>query len=362
MNPKPALTPTLPKRSSLVAQTVQSLCEGIGSGHWRDRLPGERELSEQLQVGRRTIGAALAELQRKGWLEVAHRQRRRINPQRVAARHGALRRMVVVLSPSPLQTMSPQALLVMDVLRERLTEAGIAMELHVMPRCFTAHPARALQKFVPTKPAAVWVLTSAEEPTQRWFAAQRLPCLVVGSCRPGIDLPSVDADHRAACLHAAARLMRQRRQRIALVVPHSALGGDVASVEAMREAIETRPGAKLRVLRHGGTAAQICSMLDAILREPAPPTAYVVIRAPHVITVMMHLQRRGRRIPQDVAVIARDDDTSLRFTSPSVARYAVNAAQLARRISQAVRQLIESGTLPARTIRLLPVFVPGDSI
>ena len=55
MNTEPTSTPTLPKRLSLVAQSVNSLREGIASGHWRQHLPGERELCEALQISRRTL-------------------------------------------------------------------------------------------------------------------------------------------------------------------------------------------------------------------------------------------------------------------------------------------------------------------
>jgi DNA-binding LacI/PurR family transcriptional regulator len=88
----------------------------------------------------------------------------------------------------------------------------------------------------------------------------------------------------------------------------------------------------------------------------------LVARAIHVITVMMHLQRRGRRIPQDVAVISRDDEPYLRGTSPVVSRYSTSALQIARRISMAMRQLAETGSLPAHAIRLMPAFHAGETV
>lgn len=362
LKPRPQISPSLPKRLSLVSQTVESICEGIRSGYWKVQLPGERELCEHLEVSRRTISAALSELQRQGWLEVTQRQSRRIKRRRGNATGVGPSRLIAILSAFPMQAMSQQTLIVMDALRERLTKAGCTLELHVIPACFTAHPARALQTLVQTKPAAVWLLFGSGEPTQQWFASQRIPCLVLGSCRPGIALPSVDSDHRAACRHAGGVLLRKGHRRIALVLPQGNLGGDVASEEGVREAVDGRSGAQLRVLRHDGTAEHLCSVLDSALREPQAPTAYVVARPTHVLTVMMHLQRRGRRIPEDVAVIARDHDTYLQATSPPIARYTINSVQLARRVSMAVRQLVETGAFPARAIRLMPAFVPGGSV
>jgi DNA-binding LacI/PurR family transcriptional regulator len=87
-----------------------------------------------------------------------------------------------------------------------------------------------------------------------------------------------------------------------------------------------------------------------------------VARAYHVLTVMMHLMRRGRRIPQDVAVVSRDSERFLQETSPPVAHYATNPMQIARRISTAMRQLAETGSLPAHAIRLMPAFIPGETV
>lgn len=359
MKAKVTTSPALPKRLSLVTQTVQSLCDGISSGHWQRWLPGERALCEHLQVSRRTIGAALGELQRKGWIEVAHRQRRRILrkcPRAVAA---GTRELVVVLSAMPLQAMPQQTLVVMDVLRERLEKAGFTLELHVVPGCFTAHPARSMQKLVPTKLNAVWVLIGSAEPTQQWFVRQRVPCLVIGSCRADIALPSVDYDHRAACRHAGGVLLRKGHRRIALVVPHRTHGGDLESEEGLREALLNSRGVLWRVLRHDGTPAHLCGLLDKAMSDTHSPTAFVVVRAVHALTVILHLLRRGHRIPQDVTVISRDDDAYLQSVTPPIPRYTVNPAQLARHVTMALRQWAESGTLPQNAIRLMPVFTAG---
>jgi DNA-binding LacI/PurR family transcriptional regulator len=72
--------------------------------------------------------------------------------------------------------------------------------------------------------------------------------------------------------------------------------------------------------------------------------------------------RRGKRIPQDVAVISRDDDPFLESTSPPVARYTLKPELLARRIARAIWELAEAGALPAAAIRLMPTFRPDESV
>jgi DNA-binding LacI/PurR family transcriptional regulator len=282
-----------------VAETVDSLREGIQNGHWHDRLPGERELCESLQVSRRTLRSALAELGRDGWLEVEGRQGRRIK------KHGSVtpnaesgRKTIAILTPGSFLSLPPRISFVMDTLRDKLTAAGCEVQFHINPACYTANPGRVLAKFVESHPATVWIILSAHEPLQRWFNRQKLACLILGSCAPGISLPSVDVDFHATGHHAGGLLWRKGHRRIALVL----------------------------------------------------------------FKGIMHLMRRGRRVPADVAVISRDNDPILETSSPSITRYAVKPAQLAGRIAIAVRQLVETGTVSNKTIRLMPAFVPGESV
>ena len=249
MKTKPRTTPTLPKRLSLAAQTVDSLCEGIQSGHWQEHLPGERELCEVLQVSRRTLRSALEELQRKGWLEVSGRQRRRITQGKSSAATSERKKVIAILTPGSFLSLPTPISFIVDTLRRKLTAAGCVVQFHSNTACFAANPDRALAAFVAEHPATVWIILSAQESMQHWFSRQALTCLILGSCAPGISLPSVDVDFHAACHHAGGLLCRKGHRRIALVLSKGIYGGDIASEEGLREALHGVPGARLQVLR-----------------------------------------------------------------------------------------------------------------
>jgi DNA-binding LacI/PurR family transcriptional regulator len=361
MKAKPPL-PLLPQRLSLVDQTVASLRHSITSGHWQVELPGERELCDQLQVSRTTIRAALEEMQRSGWLGVADRRRRRIKMQVRRQEGSPGKRVVALLFPASLQTMHSRTMFVIDAVREHLAKDGYAAESHVQSACFSAHPARALEKLVRDHPAAVWVVFGSREPMQRWFMRRRLPVLIFGSSQPGIDIQSVDADHHAACHHAGGVFWRKGHRRIAFLMPQNAFGGELDSEQGLRSALQDLPGAQLQVLRHDGTAAHVCALVDKALRSPQPPTAYLTSHAEHALTVMTHLIHNGKRVPQDVAIISRDDHAFLQCTSPAISHYVIDPAQLARRVAMAARQLVSTGTLPAYPIRLMPKFDAGGTV
>lgn len=361
MSPPSPTGPKPPQRTSLVSLTAQSLRDSMESGHWQGHLPGERELCARLQVSRHTLRAALNELQRDGWLEVAERQRRRIKttPTTQQAAHS---RVIAILSSRPLLAMSPSSVVMVDELRDQLSRAGFSLEIHVSAACFSTKPARALELLVTRSPAAVWILFGSLEPMQSWFTQRQLSCLVVGSCAPGITLPSFDADYRAGCRHAGAMMRRKGHRHIAFVRPDSNFGGDVESERGLVEGLQADDAPPLQVLRHNGTSEHLCTVLDKALRSPNPPTAWMVARAVHVVTVMMFLMKRGKRIPQDMAILSRDDEAFLQHTVPPVTRYAANPAQFARSVSRAARKLAETGSLPLKAVRLMPQLVRGETL
>jgi DNA-binding LacI/PurR family transcriptional regulator len=267
-----------------------------------------------------------------------------------------------MLIPSALQMMHPHTMFVIDSMRGHLAKAGCLAELHARSACFSNHPARALEKLVQDHPADAWVVFGSKQPMQRWFKQRRLPVLIFGSCQPQMELQSIDADHRAACHHAGGMLWRKGHRRIALILPRNAYGGELDSEQGLRSALKDMPDAQLTLLRHDGTAAHVCALVNAALRSPQAPTAFVVTHAEHALTVTTHLLGCGLRIPQDIAIVSRDHHAFLQSTSPAISHYMIDPAMLARRVATAARHLVIEGTLPAQTIRLMPKFVPGGTV
>lgn len=357
---QPAIPP-LPQRITLVAQTVRSLCDGIRSGRWQARLPGERDLCATLQVSRPTVRAALKDLQLKGWISVSHRKRREIRkvPSQSASATG--NRIVGAVALAPLRTMPPASLLVIDILREQLAKNRWQMELVVDPSCYSKQPAKALERLMRKVPAAAWLLMGSSVPMQKWFLKSSIPCLVLGTCPEEFPLPSIDADYRATCRHAGMLLLRKGHRHIAMILPASSTGGDRESERGIREAVDGNSRARLTVLHHRNKA-HLCALLDKTLASAERPTAFLVARAMHALTVTMHLMRRGFRLPKDAVVLSRDDESFLWHASPSLARYAVDAEKFARKAAKAMRELAETGTLASRTIRMMPTFIPDETL
>lgn len=352
----------LPQKISLVTQTAAVILDKIQKGRWIGWLPGEHELSAQLQVSRRTVRAALEQLSRSGAIKCKRGQRREIvNRGRLKKKIASNR--VLLLMPAPLPASSPLAVFLIDQLREHLIEAGYVLETHPGRLPFRARAPLGLESLAKTQNPAGWVLLQSTEPMQRWFAARGLPCVVIGSRYNGIALPSVDRDYRAICQHAVNQFVVRGHKQLAVFIPQSDAAGDVFTVTGFLDAIaKTRvAGVQGTVQEHDGSMASICAQVDKLMSRAQPPTALLVCRAHHVLTVMGHLLSTGVKIPGDVAIISRDDDSFLHDVVPTVARYSHNQSVFASKVSRVVMGMLR-GELRTKDHKIMPLYIPGKTL
>ncbi|WP_395738843.1 substrate-binding domain-containing protein [Prosthecobacter sp.] len=350
----------VPPRPSLITHSADFLREALRSGEWEGVLPSERTLCTRMRISRPTLRAVLGQLEREGVIGAVVNKRRQILAAPASVGRAAVSRMIALLTPVPQQAMPPFVLFWVDALRELLAEAGYQMEVHVSPHCFTGKPAGGLKKLTQRVPAAAWVLFRSTPVMQRWFIEQKVPAIIAGSCADGVEIPSVDLDYRATCRHAATMLMQKGHRRIALLLPDSAHGGDAVSAQGFREAFATSD-AQACVLPHHETAEQVIESLNGALKRKPAPTAFLVARSIHTLTVVTHLLRLGYKLPGDFAIVSRDDDAFLDHVVPKVTRYSADAAKFAKRLARLVLELAQTGHTSTKPVRLMPDLRRGET-
>ncbi len=351
--------PAIPQRTSLVAETVRVLREAVHAGRWPAHLPGERRLCDEWRISRPTLRAALSILAAEGLLEVAQGRPTRVTAPAIPTGDPARALQVGLLSPEPLHAMPPVALLWLDELRGLLAADGHLLQVHV-GRSWSGgkNPARALASLVASSPASAWVLYRSTDAMQSWFEQKQIPCVIVGSPFDGIHLPSVDRDYRAVCRHSVGVLRARGHQRICLLIQQPRYAGDRESEAGFLEGVKAASQSQVtgHIQHHDGSREGQLAALDRLLTARQRPTALIIARSSCALTACTALQQRGIRIPQDMALICRDDDAFLDETVPAIARYRVPAMTFARRIFRLVRQPGSKGD-----IKVMPEFLKRES-
>ncbi|HZV34693.1 MAG TPA: GntR family transcriptional regulator, partial [Verrucomicrobiae bacterium] len=239
----------LPKRTSLVRETANTLKDWIEGGILRGTLPGELQLKSRLGVGRDTLRLALKLLEREGWTTPTTRGRQRqVQSGAKSQRSGTDARLPVTFL-SPERTVDRQVLLEMEDLQKRLTQQGRELQF-ASPNIFhLAHPEHQLERLVQQQPSAAWILYSVGELVQRWFDKRNIPAFVYGAPFADVNLPFAVNDWEEGTFHAGLQLLRHGHRIIGIMEHEPAGPGTEAAERGLRRAVATVENGKVVVLK-----------------------------------------------------------------------------------------------------------------
>jgi DNA-binding LacI/PurR family transcriptional regulator len=357
----------VPQRTLLVVHTQEILRQGIVAGRWRERLPGERRLSEELQVSRWTLRVALAALARQRVIRIVHgRACEIVRPARAATTAKPKRRnwSVGLIMPEPLWRLRPSVTLWIDALRVRLQAMNAQLDLYDGPRYFGAGHAKALAELTSAAPHDGWCLLLSTQSMQRWFRERALPVVVTGSSFADAPLPSVDLDHRAVGRHAAAALLAKGHRRIALLASHAGFAGVMDCEAGFREALgqPQYAGAELILGHHSGTAVDVATTLDRLLRRTARPTALFVQQSNTLLATISHLAQRGLAIGRDLALVAGEEEPYFRHLLPAITHYSFSSDVYARHVGRTLQRVLDGSLVTDTRVQIMPDFVRGATL
>jgi DNA-binding LacI/PurR family transcriptional regulator len=345
---------------TLATQLAQALRAEIRNRHWERHLPGERQLAERFNVSRKTVRKALAELRATGELQTT-----RSRGSRVTLRRGRPREVnprIALLLPEPLEVSRPFTTLWVNRLMSLLQEMGHPLHIFHGTKYFGAEAGRSLTRLTAEHPARCWIVGRSNRSLQEWFAASGLPTVISGSTFPGIALPSVDVDHRALCRHAAVHFLRQGHRRLALFLERGGHGGDVESEQGFRAGLAAEPTAAEPIVRAPERRADsILRELRRLLERPQPPTGLLLSNSYSYLTVSGYLASRGLRVPRDLSVVSRDEETFLRFVYPTPTYYSTAPVKFAQALHQALKRIL-AGERGDFALRIMPDLIKGDSV
>jgi DNA-binding LacI/PurR family transcriptional regulator len=353
----------LPKRTSLVTETARTLKEWIGSRVLRRTLPGELRLKNRLRVGRDTLRLALKVLEREGWVTraVRGRQRHVVRPRGPGRKALSGQLPVTFLSPFPV--VDRIILLEMEDLQKHLAKQGRDLQF-LSPQIFhLRNPRRHLARLVEENASAAWILHFAGHAMQRWFEEQGIPAFIYGTPFPRVNLPFVVNDWETAAFHAGLQLSRQGHRIIGVLSFTDPLAGALAVVRGVRRGLATvSPPGRLLVFKDNHTPESVFRSLETAIATRPRPTALVLSGSRQLLTSLSWMVSRRISVPADVSLICIPSDTWFEEMNPPICHYENNSAMFAHYIRRRVMELVETGRITRKSIRVPLEYKPGASI
>jgi hypothetical protein len=350
------------KRSSLVDQTAAALRAAIASGDLGESLPGGHQLARQLGVSRPTVRTALLRLASEGLLVVDQGRRSRVatkRPRRSSAPHPA----VCVICPAAFEAPFLLEHPVLLEMHAEFASRGVGWEVIFEAKLAGASPGVRLQQLVVARPHVCWILFAAPEPVHRWFASAGVSTLVVGSCVPGLRLPSIDIDYGAVGWHAAGVVIKNRHRRVALILPAKPLPGDFATRDSfMRYVEQSAPDILVSEWTAPASIVQRRAAFDRMFMGTERPTALLSTRPELTFAALVRAHALGLRIPQDISVISRDTHAMFDSAMPELTRYSSTAMKLATRAVKIAMNLLAGRKVSVEPSLVMPTFVPGTTL
>lgn len=199
--------------------------------------------------------------------------------------------------------------------------------------------------------------TDGGSPLMLDTAASSTPMVFVDRWIPGVDVPVVRADGRAAVRDLVAHLHGIGHRRLAIIAGPAATTTGSERVEAFREALGAY-GLPLPADYIGQGDFQADSgrrATERFLTLPEPP--HVIFAADNLMALgaLDAIRAHGLRVPHDIALAAFDDIPWFVHTDPPITAIAQPTGDLGRAAVQALVDRIvgrrpQSVTLPARLV------------
>ena len=350
------------RRASVADQASAALREAARQGTLSDPLPGEHQLARQLGISRSSLRAAMAQLGADGLITRRNGRRARLNLSDRRAPTNTPPAVCVVCPVSREILIHNQHPIVMEMHANCATR-GIGWEEAFDARFDGPHPEHLLRELVSKRKHVCWILLACPAPIQRWFARAGVPAFVLGSCLPGVELPSLDIDFRAVGWHAAGAIIKHGHRHIGLLQPRRPLAGDLAAYEGFLSYIAKGPArTSITTIVVDANPAAFRAKLDRLAKSRQRPTALFSSRLAYALSAMFHLLQSGLRIPNDISLVLGDSHSLIDTALPEITRYHdinLNHADCAVRIAQA---LLAGHHVPLKPSLFIPTFIAGSTL
>ncbi|GAA1891348.1 LacI family DNA-binding transcriptional regulator [Actinomadura bangladeshensis] len=219
-----------------------------------------------------------------------------------------------------------------------------------------------LEEYLTTQHVDGVLLTSlhAEDPLPAKLEANGVPT-VLGGCPPGLTPVSyVDVDNRSGAREAVCHLISGGRRHIAAIAGPQDMGVGIDRLAGYREALADAGLPEYVEYGDFGEASGIAAAEKLLAAQPRLDAVFAA-SDPMAFGALRILHRRGRRIPDDVAVIGFDDSSAAPLADPPLSTVHQSLEEMGVEMARLLVSRIRGETVADPVIILQPHLVLRES-
>ncbi|WP_432056625.1 LacI family DNA-binding transcriptional regulator [Streptomyces sp. bgisy022] len=189
-----------------------------------------------------------------------------------------------------------------------------------------------------------------------------LPTVLAGRRDAGEQLSYVDSDNAGGALEAVRHLLRRGRRRIATITGPDDMDVGRSRLAGWREAHREAglPAAELLVERGDFTEESGGRAMRSLLERAPDLDAVFAASDLMAVGALAELRRRGRRVPDDVAVVGFEDSVLARHTNPPLTTVRQPVEELGETMVRILTDITRNGA-PRRHVTLPTELVIRES-
>lgn len=210
-----------------------------------------------------------------------------------------------------------------------------------------------VKRFLSTHVDGVLLVSAhADEPLLEQLVNGSVPAVLAGRPLRPTSLPYVDVDNVHGAVEAVTYLIEQGRRRIATITGPQDMAAGIDRLAGYRQAVEDLRGIDETMVATGdfSTASGERAARELLERHPDLDAIFAASDL-MAVGALQVLQRSGRRVPDDVAVIGFDDSVVATTTHPRLSSVNQPIGDLGRQMILRLREALDGPSLvPSATV------------
>lgn len=353
-------------RKVRLAEKVEAkLLAAIESGRFSGILPGEHELSKLLMVSRPILRDALNNLAAKAVIKKhkgAHTRILRPGSTRATSQPA---QTICLLTPQKITEFTPFMYQWYHHYRSLMAKEGTSLQLKTAPGVFQHFSSQKMEVLIHASPADLFILHISTKKMQQWFVAQNTQAILAGTPYPGVHMPFVDVDQRAAARHATGLLIAKGHRSILMTTAEDMFAGDNASLQGLEDAVSgsrSKQRIDYRVVGYNEEPNNLHLRMTQALASADRPTALIICHQWIVPAVLCVLNKSGLKMGRDISIVCLQQAPFMKYMTPSLACYNASAEQFSTKLA-ALSQHMLNLTHPTHIAHwIIPEFIPGETL